>query len=114
MMGYSTESAWIELRRRQDCMKNLTNALILLLFVGFTATAGAAYLHGTVTMEVDLSAHGPMEEARLWLPYPMSDKYQLITNIKVSGDFSEAAVYSDRVFETPMLFARWDKDAKRR
>ena len=95
-------------------MKSLTNALILLLFVSFTATAGADALRGTVAMEIDLSAHDRMEEARLWVPYPMSDKYQLITNIKVSGDFSEAAVYSDRVFETPMLFARWDKDAKSR
>ena len=95
-------------------MKTLTNVLILAFFVGFTACAEADSLRGTVSMEVDLSAHNPMEEARLWLPYPMSDKYQLITNIKVSGDFSEEAVYSDRVFQTPMLFARWDKDTKSR
>lgn len=95
-------------------MKHLLNTLILLLLAGLTATAGADSLRGTVTMEVDLSAHGPMDEARLWVPYPISDKYQLITNIKVAGDFSEAAVYTDRVFQTPMLFARWDKGAQSR
>ena len=95
-------------------MKTLTTALILALFVGLAASADADSFRGTVSMEVDLSAYNSMEEVRLWLPYPMSDKYQLITNIKVSGDFSEEAVFSDQVFQTPMLFARWDKDAKSR
>lgn len=95
-------------------MKILANLLIVLLVVGIAANAGASSLAGAVTMDFDLSAHQPGEEARLWVPYPMSDKYQLITNVKVSGDFSEAAVYSDRVFETPMLYVRWDKGVKSR
>ncbi len=54
------------------------------------------------------------EEVRLWIPYPVSDADQLITDIKVSGDYSESAVYTDRKNQTPILFARWDKDAKSR
>jgi len=69
---------------------------------------------GTITTTVDLSAHDPAGEAELWLPYPVSDRDQKITDIKVSGDFAASAVYADSTFSTPMLYARWDKGAKSR
>jgi len=62
---------------------------------------------GTITMEFDLSNHGTDEEAQLWIPYPFSDRDQVITNISVDGDFTESAVYSDKVYSTPILYARW-------
>ena len=64
---------------------------------------------GTITMEFDLSDHDVDKEAKLWIPYPMSDRDQLISNISVSGDYAESAVYSDQKYSTPMLYARWDK-----
>lgn len=64
---------------------------------------------GTIVMEFDLSAHPADQEARLWVPYPVSDADQLITDISVSGDYVQSAVYSDRMYSTPMLYARWDK-----
>jgi transglutaminase-like putative cysteine protease len=69
---------------------------------------------GTITTTVDLSAHDPGAEAELWLPYPVSDQNQKISDIKVSGDFVVSAVYADSKFSTPMLYARWDKGAKSR
>ncbi len=95
-------------------MKYLIPALIFLLFLGSAAAAQTGSHQGTVKIEIDLSAYNPAEEARLWLPYPISDNYQRITNIKIKGDFAESAVYSDQVFQTPMLFASWDNGAKSR
>ncbi len=69
---------------------------------------------GTITMEFDLSAHDRTEEAQLWIPYPLSDRDQLITKISVNGDYSESAVYSDQTYSTPMLYARWNKNSKSR
>jgi transglutaminase-like putative cysteine protease len=70
---------------------------------------------GTITMEFDLSGHDINEEAQLWIPYPLSDRDQLISNISVSGDYAESAVYSDQKYSTPILYARWDKeDASRK
>ena len=69
---------------------------------------------GTVTMEFDLTAHDAGKEARLWIPYPVSDGNQLITDIRITGDFVESAVYTDRKYGTPMLYARWDGSAKSR
>ncbi len=69
---------------------------------------------GTITMEFDLSGHDSNEEAKLWIPYPLSDRDQFISKVKVSGDYAESAVYSDRKFSTPMLYARWNKGSKSR
>ena len=64
---------------------------------------------GTITMEFDLSAQPADQEAKLWIPYPVSDNDQLITDITVSGDFGQSAVYADQKYSTPMLYAQWDK-----
>jgi transglutaminase-like putative cysteine protease len=64
---------------------------------------------GTITMEFDLSGHDSNEEAQLWIPYPLSDRDQFISKVKVNGDYAESAIYSDQTYSTPMLYARWDK-----
>ncbi|KAF0219231.1 MAG: transglutaminase domain-containing [Geobacteraceae bacterium] len=95
-------------------MKRFTNLLAAALILGVAVAALAKSRAGAVTMEVDLSAREQGKEAKLWLPYPVSDADQSITEVKVSGDFAESAVYTDRVSGTPILYARWGKDAKSR
>jgi transglutaminase-like putative cysteine protease len=85
---------------------------LLSLFIAATAWAGTR--SGTVTMNFDLSHQKGGEEVELWIPYPVSDAEQVISEVKYGGDYATAAVYSDRVYKTPMLYARWDKDAKSR
>ena len=81
----------------------------------FSSLAGAATTQsGKITMEFDLSGHPSDEVAQLWVPYPVSDRDQLITDIKINGDFTESAVYTDQKYSTPILYARWDKGAKNR
>ncbi len=86
-------------------------ALLILFPINTLAKKDAV---GTITMEFDLSAHASGEVAQLWIPYPLSDRDQTITNIKVSGDYDESAVYSDRKYSTPILYARWNKAVKSR
>lgn len=69
---------------------------------------------GTFTWEFDLSNHKPGEKAELWIPYPVSNAEQLINHIRWDGTFSEAAVYTDRTFGTPILYVAWDKDISQR
>ncbi len=85
----------------------------LLMAMPFSVLA-ASESSGTITMKVDLSGHPTDQEAKLWVPYPLSDRDQLITNIAVSGDYAESAVYSDQKYSTPMLYARWEKGANSR
>jgi len=65
-------------------------------------------------MEVDLSAQAHGQIARLWIPYPVSDRDQLISDIQTSGDYFAIGVYTDRSYGTPMLYAEWPKDASSR
>jgi transglutaminase-like putative cysteine protease len=92
--------------------KYLLLALLLLVCCGSTAWAKSR--SGIITVEVDLSAQEQGKEARLWLPYPVSDPDQLVTNIKIQGDYRSAAVYTERAFGTPILYADWGKEAKSR
>lgn len=86
---------------------------ISLLLAPLWALAGGES-SGNITMEFDLSAHDTSKEAQLWIPYPLSDRDQLISNISVSGDYAESAVYSDQKYSTPILYARWDKGSTSR
>src|SRR3989304_89232 len=45
------------------------------------------------------------ETVRLWMPYPMSDGNQEITDIRVDGNFTRQGVYREGDFGNPILFA---------
>jgi transglutaminase-like putative cysteine protease len=94
-------------------MGRLLVAMIMTCLVAGSAWA-AAPRSGTVTLEVDLSSRPQGKEARLWIPYPLSDANQKISDIRVSGDFSGSGVYADRVNGTPVLYAEWPKEASSR
>jgi transglutaminase-like putative cysteine protease len=80
-----------------------------------SSLAGAANSQsGEISMEFDLSDHPSDEVVQLWTPYPLSDRDQIITDIKIGGNYSESAVYSDQKYSTPILYARWEKGAKNR
>jgi transglutaminase-like putative cysteine protease len=91
-------------------MKRMLLSLVA-LSLALAPSAWAKSRSGVVTVEVDLSKQEAGKETKLWIPYAVSDKNQSVTDVKVSGDFAASAVYTDKVNGTPMLFARWDKDA---
>lgn len=87
---------------------------LVLLVAAFSGIAIAKSHSGTINMSVDLSSHDTKDAAELWLPYPVSDKDQDITEIKISGDYAASAVYADSTYSTPMLYARWEKGSASR
>jgi transglutaminase-like putative cysteine protease len=89
---------------------NLLAVVLLAPSVAF----GIQERSGVISMKFDLSAHPVNEEAKLWVPYPVSDSYQTITNVNVEGNYTEAAVYTDSANQTPMLYVRWNRGAKER
>ncbi len=87
----------------------------LLLIMGIMeSTVFCIERSGLVTFNVDLSAYQTGKEVRLWLPYPISDQCQLISNINIRGDYSEMGVYTDRVYSNSILYAQWPKNKKSR
>jgi len=96
-------------------MKKLWSLFVTVAFLLLPVWAGAGNeSSGTIIMEFDLSGHDAGEEAQLWIPYPLSDRDQLISKVSVSGDYAESAVYSDQIYSTPALYARWNKGAASR
>lgn len=90
-------------------MKIISAALLACLVLSTPGMLLAQSHSGTITMAFDLSAHPDTDTTRLWIPYPVSDENQLISDITVQGDFAESAVYTDQKYQTPILYARWDK-----
>lgn len=95
-------------------MKRMLIMLTVLQFAVMSSTVWAAGRAGVVTVDVDLTAQEQGKEVRLWLPYPVSDADQSITDVRIRGDFAESAVYTDRANSTPILYARWGSDARSR
>jgi transglutaminase-like putative cysteine protease len=90
-------------------MKIISTVLLACIVLGTPGMLLAQSHSGTITMTFDLSAQPDTDTTRLWIPYPVSDENQSITDIAVQGDYAESAVYTDRTYQTPILFARWEK-----
>ena len=65
-----------------------------------------------VILIVDLTKSADQKEARLWLPYPVSDRYQKILSLSIKGTYKHHGVYTDRRFVRPIFYAFWPKDKK--
>jgi len=89
-------------------------SVFILLMVGSSVFVLAKSHSGTITTTVDLSGQSAQEEAEVWIPYPVSDLEQNITEVKISGDYSTSAIYTDSTYSNPMLYARWEKGAQNR
>lgn len=81
--------------------------IVAALWMALAISGRGNTVSGTITVSVDLSAQRKGEEVKLWLPYPVSDAAQEITNITVDGNYAHSAVHTGQEFQTPMLFARW-------
>lgn len=97
-------------------MKRITISMLLALGLALllTATSLAAGAAGIINMDFDLSRQARDQAVELWIPYPTSSAVQDITAIRVAGDFAESAVYTDKKYRTPMLYAQWPAGAESR
>lgn len=95
-------------------MKKSLFALLALVLISSAPAAWAKSRSGVVTVDVDLSKQSSTKDTKLWVPYPVSDRHQVISDVKVAGDFASSGVYTDRENGTPILFARWSEGAASR
>lgn len=88
--------------------------LLLALCLSITLPAFASTQSGNFTWKFDLSEHQSQEEVKLWIPYPVSNAEQLISQLEWDGNYAEAAVYTERTFGAPMLYVRWPEGTRQR
>jgi transglutaminase-like putative cysteine protease len=87
--------------------------IFLVLFLLFiTNQSLAKERQGIVTFNIILNTEKASEKARLWLPYPLSDEFQSIENVKVNGNHSYSAIYREPESEVVYLYAEWDRNSK--
>ena len=94
-------------------MKRILLLLALCLLISPPAS-WAANRAGSVTMQFDLSAQPKNTAVSLWIPYPVSDRHQTISDIKWRGDYASAAVTTDNIHGTPALYVEWPQGTKQR
>lgn len=93
-------------------MKKPCRCLVfLLLFIKINTAAGN---EGTVTISIDLKTPQETASARLWLPYPVSNKDQQIADIQVQGNYSDSAVYREPVSGALYLYTAWRENISKR
>lgn len=94
-------------------MKRFLLAFVVMTLLS-TLPAWAKNRAGLVTMEFDLSAQPVGETVQLWIPYPVSNQDQLVSNIRLDGDYAATGIYTVPVNGTPLLYAEWPQGSKSR
>lgn len=61
-----------------------------------------------LVFHVTVEPSEPAGRVRLWLPYPVSSESQLVSDVRVTGNHSYAAVHTEREFGNAMLYAEWE------
>ncbi|MBU1052497.1 MAG: transglutaminase-like domain-containing protein [Proteobacteria bacterium] len=84
-------------------------AVLLFVFLLITLPAFAGIPSGNLTFTITPSITDGNKDVKLWAPYPMSDEFQTITNMKIAGNYQESAIYRDPVSEAVYLYAAWTK-----
>ncbi len=95
-------------------MKRKISILVILLLL----VSGLSYAkdrQGRVTFKINLNAAKGSKNAKLWLPYPLSDEHQRIENLTIKGNFDNSSVYREQKSGAIYLFSEWQgvSDSKR-
>ena len=86
---------------------------ICLLFAFFLpGLCFAAQPDGTLTFTLKPTVEKDSKKIDLWVPYPMSDEFQTISNISVTGNYETRAIYRDPGSEAVYLHVTWNHPTK--
>jgi len=103
------------LQEKKMIKKKIIAAVMLaLFFLPFTVDkAFSRERKGEVVLDITVNKAVGSHETRLWLPYPVSDRYQDIEDITITGNFTKSAVYRHRENGNLILYAEWKKPLKK-
>ena len=87
--------------------------LLSMLFV-FPCTAQAKERSGEVSIAVTVAAPDDSTDVRVWIPYPVSNSTQDISDVKIDGNFSHSGIYGEKETGNLALYAEWTKPTKDR
>lgn len=89
--------------------------LMILFTIGaLPALSSAKERTAEVTLQLDLKAPEESKNVRVWIPYPVSDENQSVTDVNVNGNFSKSGIYREGEHGNIALYAEWDNPLKER
>lgn len=65
---------------------------------------------GEMSIEVTVDAPADNKDTKLWVPLPVTDKFQTIEDVKVEGNFAHQGVYKEKKTGNTMVFADWSTE----
>ncbi len=92
----------------------LSAAIITALVMPVVSAASGKERQALVVIEANLKASSDAKKVRLWIPYPMSDKNQDVTDVIINGNYSFMGVYRDPQFGNNALYAEWNGPVQER
>lgn len=98
-------------------MRTSKSLVIVVLIIGVLAVHHLSFAkerQAEVTILFNLNAPVDAKELMLWVPYPVSDENQTISDIKVSGNFSNSGVYKEGKHGNMALYSEWNGVSKER
>lgn len=97
-------------------MKNFiigfSGLMLIFLFYSFAFAEKERLVQ--VDWHFDLNAPKEAKIVRLWVPYPISDAYQTISDIELKGNFDYSAVYTENNYSVPILYIEWRRPKEKR
>ncbi len=89
-------------------------SVVFMFFVLFCipTLAPAKERHARVTVAVNLTAPAESKKVKLWIPYPMSDENQDITDVDIAGNYSYMGTYRNSQFGNTILYIEWKESVK--
>ena len=80
----------------------------LFFLLALTGNGVAEIPSGTLTFAITPNVAGTANHLSVWVPYPMSDQFQTITDMTITGNCKTWAVYRDPGSEAVYVHARWE------
>ncbi len=84
--------------------------LLLIVFTWVSVSLGAER-KGIIEMNFKITS-GKGHKTRLWVPYPLSDQFQKISNVEIKGNYERYGVYRESGADAVYLYAEWNKPAE--
>src|SRR4030067_41272 len=82
--------------------------------LAFPCSSIARERSGEVELAVTIAAPDDSKDVRVWIPYPVSDNVQDISNVRISGNFSQSGIYGEKETGNLALYAEWTTPTKDR
>ena len=62
---------------------------------------------GTMSFNVTIRTNDIEQNARLWLPYPVSNDYQTVENVVITGNYNYSGIHREAANGNMILYAEW-------